>query len=183
MKFRDIVIFNGAQFKVPQGVQRIDTRNTHGWQVRCQGTKMFSDHTPDGSGAQQSLALATRELLKRITAFPAPVLKRRTPGATKGNHLPSGISGPIVRARVNSQVRTASLSVSLPQHGQRTKCTSVYIGSEGTYTLARFKLALARAVELRARAAVTYELAAARAKRRDGSALRASLRQPAPAPA
>ena len=181
MKFRDIVIFSGAQFKVPRCVQRIDTRNTHGWQVRYLGTKMFSDHTPDGSGAQRSLALATRELLKRITKLPAPVLLQRRPRANKGNHLPLGISGPIVRSRSNSQVRTASLSVSLPQHGQRTKCTSVYIGSEGTYTLDRFKLALARAVEIRAQAAQNYELAATRAKRRDGSALRASLRQHASA--
>ena len=177
MKFRDIVIFNGAQFKVPQCVQRIDTRNTHGWQVRCHGTKMFSDHTPDGSGAQASLTKATRELLKRIAVLPAPVLLQRTPSANKGNHLPSGISGPIVRSRSNSQVRTASLSVSLPQHGKRMKCTSVYIGSEGTYTLDRFKRALARAVELRFRAVETYALEATRARRRDGLALRASIRQ------
>jgi hypothetical protein len=181
MKFREVVIFSGARFDVPQCIQRIDTKSTHGWQVRHHGTKMFSDHTADGSGAQGALTKATRELLKRITALPAPVALQRTPSANKGNQLPSGISGPIVRARTNSAVRTASLSVSLPQHGRPTKCTSVYIGSEGTYNLDRFRRALARAVELRTRAEEAYELDATRARRRAGSVLRAALRDAASA--
>ncbi len=45
MKLRDVAIFNGQKFVVPQGIQRIDTKSTHGWQVRYQGTKMFSDHS------------------------------------------------------------------------------------------------------------------------------------------
>src|SRR5262245_1586825 len=99
MKFRDGVIFNGKKFKVPQGIQRIDTRATHGWQVRYGGTKLFSDHTPDGSGAKASLEKATQELLKRIAKLPAPSLLQRRPSESKGNNLPVGISGPIVRQR------------------------------------------------------------------------------------
>ena len=43
MKTRDVVIFTGKKFKVPQGIQRIDHRATHGWQLRYGGTKLFSD--------------------------------------------------------------------------------------------------------------------------------------------
>ena len=51
MKTRDVVIFSGKRFKVPQCIQRIDHRYTHGWQVRYGGTKMFSDGSNDGSEA------------------------------------------------------------------------------------------------------------------------------------
>jgi hypothetical protein len=181
MKFRKVVIFSGEKFTVPQGIQRIDTKATHGWQVRYQGTKMFSDHTPDGSGAKASLAKATRELLHRIATLPAPVTLQRSPSAHKSSNLPSGISGPIVQTRAGSNTRTASLSVLLPQFGKLSKCTTVYIGSESTYTLERFNRAVARAVELRAEAESKYELAATRAKRKEGAAIRAALKQGAPA--
>ena len=60
MKTRDVVIFSGKKFKVPQCVQRIDHRYTQGWQVRYGGTKMFSDGTNDGSGAKASLEALPR---------------------------------------------------------------------------------------------------------------------------
>ena len=66
LKFRKVTIFNGKVFKVPQCVQRIDVRSTHGWQLRYGGTKFFNDGSPDGSGAKASLAAATAELVKRI---------------------------------------------------------------------------------------------------------------------
>ena len=34
MKYRDVVIFSGQKFKVPQNIQRIDHLATHGWQLR-----------------------------------------------------------------------------------------------------------------------------------------------------
>ena len=64
MKIREVVIFTGQKFSVPQGIQRIDHRATHGWQLRYGGTKLFSDRTPDGSGADAALEAATKELLK-----------------------------------------------------------------------------------------------------------------------
>ena len=57
MKVRDVVIFSGERFEVPQGIQRIDHRATHGWQLRYGGTKLFSDGSPDGSGASEELAM------------------------------------------------------------------------------------------------------------------------------
>ena len=38
MKFRTVTIFSGHVFEVPQSVQRIDHRATHGWQLRYGGT-------------------------------------------------------------------------------------------------------------------------------------------------
>jgi len=176
MKFRDVVIFNGKKFKVPQGIQRIDTRATHGWQVRYGGTKLFSDHTPDGSGAKASLERATQELLKRIAKLPAPSLLQRRPSGSKRSDLPVGISGPIVRQRKGSQVRSCSFSVLLPRFGQTPRCSSIYIGTENTYTIERYKDALAKAIEMRREAEVAYEQAATKAKRAEGRALMAVVR-------
>jgi hypothetical protein len=174
MKFRDVVIFNGKKFKVPQGIQRIDTRATHGWQVRYGGTKLFSDHTADGSGAKASLEGATQELLKRIARLPAPSLLQRRPSGSKTNNLPVGISGPIVRQRKGSRVRSCSFSVLLPRFGQAPRCSSIYIGTENTYTVERYQLALEKAIAMRREAELAYELATTKAKRADGRALRAA---------
>ncbi len=165
MKFRTVTIFSGQVFEVPQSVQRIDHRSTHGWQLRYGGTKLYSDHTNDGSGAAESLKLATKELLKRLAAMPAPSLLQRAPSANKSNNLPVGISGPIVRLRRGSVLRDCSLAVLIPRFGQSPQRRSIYIGTENTYTVARFKAALKRAEEMRAEAVAAYELAATRDKR------------------
>jgi hypothetical protein len=172
MKFRDVVIFNGQPFTVPQGIQRIDTRATHGWQVRYGGTKLFSDHTPDGSGAPASLERAKQELARRIAKMPAPSLLQKKPSESKTSNLPVGISGPIVRKREGSAVRSCSLSVLLPRYGQPPRCSSVYIGTENTYTVERYLAALEKAVALRNEAEQLYEAAATKAKRAGAKALK-----------
>ena len=177
MKFRDVVIFSGQRFQVPQGIQRIDTRATHGWQVRYGGTKLFSDHTPDGSGAAASLERATQELARRIARLPAPTLLQKRPSGHKTSALPVGISGPIVRQRAGSGVRSASLSVLMPRWGQPPRCSSVYIGTENTYTVERFQAALDKAVAMRQAAEEAYERAATKARR---AAAKAALTAAAP---
>jgi hypothetical protein len=173
MKFRDVVIFSGQAFSVPQGIQRIDHRATHGWQLRYGGTKLFSDHSNDGSGAQAALESATKELLKRIGKLPAPVRLQRAPSENKTNDLPAGIFGPVVRQRSGSRVRDASLSVLVPRFGKTPKRRTVYIGTENTYTRERYERALERALEIRAVAEEEYQRAATRAKRYESQALRA----------
>jgi hypothetical protein len=165
IKFRQIVIFSGETFEVPQGIQRIDHRATHGWQLRYGGTKLFSDHTNDGSGAAASLEKATKELLKRIAVLPAPSLLQRGPSQNKTSNLPVGISGPVVRLRRGGRTRDCSLSVLIPRFGEKPRRRTVYIGTENTYTLARYYLALDRAIEMRKQAEEAYEKAATRAKR------------------
>jgi hypothetical protein len=177
MKFREVAIFNGDIYKVPQCVQRIDTRATHGWQLRYGGTKLFSDHSPDGSGAADALEKATRELLKRIASLPAPSLLQRGPSQNKSNDLPVGISGPVVRQRAKSMVRDCSLSVLIPRFGQTPQRRSIYIGTENTYTVARFDAALARAVALRTAAEEAYEKAATRAKRAQARLLKQEMKK------
>ena len=177
MKFRDVVIFSGHRFSVPQGIQRIDHRATHGWQLRYGGTKLFSDHTADGSGAAAALDLATKELLRRIAKLPAPVRLQRAPSEHKTNDLPPGIFGPVVRQRSGSRVRDASLSVLVPRFGKAPLRRTVYIGTENTYTVERYQKALARAVEMRAEAEEAYQRAATRAKRADGVALKSTAKK------
>ncbi|MCW5636023.1 MAG: hypothetical protein KIT17_21990 [Rubrivivax sp.] len=176
MKTRKVKLFNGSTFTVPQGIQRIDSASTHGWQVRYQGTRFFSDGgPPDGSGAAKSLAAATRELLERIATMPAPVVLKRGPSARKASGLPVGISGPIVVQRGEDRVRSAVLSVLLPRFGGTPQLKSVYIGTENTYSLRKYRAALATAKALRAEAVADYEEAATRARRRSANALRKEL--------
>lgn len=167
LKTRPVTIFSGQHFDVPQCIQRIDTHSTHGWQVRYQGTKMFSDHTPDGSGAGRALARATAELKRRIAELPAPTKLQRAPSGHKRTDLPVGISGPIVRQRAGSAVRTAVLSVLLPRYGLRAQCCTVYIGTENTYTVQRYWAALEKAKALRAEAEAAYRAAETQARRRE----------------
>ena len=175
MKLRKVTIFTGKRFDVPQCIQRIDHLATHGWQLRYGGTRLFSDGTSDGSGARASLELATRELLKRIARLPAPSHLQRQPNENKTSDLPVGISGPIVRLRRGAKVRECSLSVSLPRFGEPPRRRSIYIGSENTYSIPRYRQALAKAVHLRAAAEQAYEEAATRAKRAAGRQLRAKI--------
>ena len=178
MKFRQVTIFSGQQFSVPQGIQRIDHRATHGWQLRYGGTKLFSDHSADGSAAAASLALAAKELQKRIAKLPAPVRLQRAPSGNKSSDLPPGIFGPVVRQRSGSRVRDASLSVLVPRFGKAPLRRTIYIGTENTYTPERFQQALAKAVELREKAVAAYETATTRAMRAAGRELKASMAEP-----
>ncbi|MBV8604463.1 MAG: hypothetical protein JO224_07240 [Pelomonas sp.] len=175
MKTREVVIFNGARFTVPQCIQRIDHQSTHGWQLRYGGTKLFSDNSGDGSGAEAALAAAAKALLARIAKLPAPSRLQRVPSGNKTSELPVGISGPIVRRRVGSRVRDCSFAVSLPRFGERPAGRSVYIGTENTYTPARYAEALARAVALREKAEAAYARAATKARRAEGRELREQL--------
>jgi len=175
MKIRRVVIFSGESFDVPQGIQRIDHRATHGWQLRYAGTKLFSDHSNDGSGAAESLKRATKELLKRIAALPAPSLLQRSPSAHKRSGLPPGITGPVVRQRSGSSTRDCSLMVLIPRFGEKPRRRTIYIGTENTYTIERYEKALERAVEMRQEAELAYEKASTRSKRAAARALKAQL--------
>jgi len=176
MKFRDVVIFSGKKFSVPQGIQRIDHRATHGWQLRYGGTKLYSDHSGDGSGAAASLELATRELMRRITKLQAPVRLQHGPSENKSSDLPPGIFGPVVRQRAGSRVRDASLSVLVPRFGKTPLRRTIYIGTENTYTPERYRQALVRALEMRAQAEETYQRDATRAKRHESQVLKKRLK-------
>jgi hypothetical protein len=178
MKIRDVVIHTGRKFKVPSGIQRIDHKATHGWQLRYAGTKFYSDG-PDPQGAANALALATKELLARIAKLPAPTRLQHEPSAGKKNGLPVGITGPVVRLREGSRVRSCSFAVSVPVFGGAPRRRSVYIGSENTYSPQRYREALAKAMQMRAQAEADYEQAATRAKRAVGRKMTEARRKAA----
>jgi hypothetical protein len=170
MRTRAVRIFSGETFEVPASIQRIDSRSTHGWQVRyCKAedrTKIFSDHTPDGSGAAASLAKAVAELHRRITQFPAPTGLRRRAHSTKKSALPPGISGPALRnggGTGKTPYYCFQVSVPLPGGGNTTR--SVYIGTERTRNDEREAAALAKAQQIREQAVEQVEQAATRARR------------------
>jgi len=175
MKTRDVVIFNGKRFKVPQCIQRIDHRYTHGWQVRYGGTKMFSDGTNDGSGAKASLEAATRDLIRRIATMPTPSKLQPRPSASKSNDLPVGISGPLLRRRRGTNTEYASLQVLLPRFGDKPLNRNIYIGSRSTYTVERYQEALAKAVALRLQAEQAYRADETRARRASAREMKAVL--------
>lgn len=160
MKFRQAVIFTGQRFSVPQGIQRIDTRSTHGWQVRCDGTRMFSDHSPDGSGAEAALGRAMDELTSRLARHPAPPSLQQGPSANKTSDLPAGISGPVMRIRARSRTQVAEFSLSLPRFGQAALRRTVHIGNAASYSPQRYNDVLAKAVALREQAMADYQRAA-----------------------
>ena len=175
MKTRQVTIFTGDRYEVPQCIQRIDHQSTHGWQLRYGGTKLFSDHSQDGSGASEALAAATKALLGRIAKLPAPSRLQREPSGTKASGLPVGISGPVVRQRAGSRVRDCSFAVSLPSYGGAPRGRSVYIGTENTYSVEKYEQALAKAVALRDEAEAAYQRAATRARRAEGKELKDAM--------
>lgn len=154
MKFREVTLANGQRFQVPQGIQRIDSKSTHGWQVRCQGTKLFSDG--ESADAQRSLAKATRELAERMSTMPTPIALRHGPSPNKTSDLPAGISGPIVRERAG-RAPMAVLSVLLPRFGRPAEVKTVHIASQNTYTAEKYLQALAKCTDMRADAIQRYE--------------------------
>jgi hypothetical protein len=184
MKFRQVKLPSGAEFKVPQGIQRIDTKATHGWQVRCQGTKYFSDRHQDVVDPAASLARAQAELVRRINSHPAPARIQQGPCASKTSDLPAGISGPIIRIRrrAQSQTRVAEFSVILPRYGELPHRRTVHIGNEASYTSERFNTALAKAIGLRQVAEKRYTEEATRSRRKQALCLvPAAAAEPTPA--
>lgn len=173
MKSREVTLPGGQRFQVPQGIQRIDSSSTHGWQVRYQGTKLFSDgesHDP-----KMSLINALSELLARVAATPAGTALKQTASANKTSDLPSGISGPIVRNRPN-RAPTAGLSVLLPRYGGKSEIRNVHIGTPNTYTAEKYLAALEKCVALRSEAVARYERDAQKAHGATLAYLRAELR-------
>jgi hypothetical protein len=172
MKYREVPLPHNQTVPVPQGIQRIDSPSTHGWQVRYQGSKLFSD----GSDAdpKRSLADAVNELIVRIETMSAPVPLNRRPSANKSSSLPSGISGPIVRGRAGRAL-TAELSILLPRFGQPPEHKKIHIGSQNTYTVEKYYEALAKGLEMREQAVASYERDATESRRAQSAELRALL--------
>ena len=175
MKTRQVTITSGESFTVPQGIQRLDSKTTRGWQVRYQGTKYFPDGT---TGPQKALQSATKELLRRIATLPAPVSLRRTASPSKTSNLPAGISGPLLVGKTGTEGQSAVLSVLVPRFGEANQVKQVHIGTSQTYTKTRYRAALAKAIELRAESMALYEAAATKSKRRAATAMKKALSAP-----
>jgi hypothetical protein len=172
MKTKDVRLPTGQKFTVPQGIQRLDSHSTRGWQVRYHGTKYFADGT---AGADKSLAAATKELMNRIATMPAPVTLRKAASPNKGTGLPPGISGPIVVKKAGTGTPTAVLSVLVPRYGETNLVKNIYLGTPNTYTKKRYNEAVAEAMDMRAKAVAEYEETATKMKRKEANAMKKLL--------
>ena len=164
MKLRDVIVFNET-YQVPERVQRIDSKRTHGWQLRYGPTKMFSDHSNDGSGALASLTEAVTELHRRIDKIPAPSGLRADIAARKSTDLPVGISRPAPRLRKGRKAYEHVFMVSVPRGEERSTNKSVYIGTDNSLTAEREAEALAKAIGIRDKAAREHRALKTKAKR------------------
>ena len=171
MKFRKVTIFDGTEHQVPERIQRLDSRKTHGWQLRYGSsehkTDMFSDFTNDGSGAPASLTRAIEALKMRIGQMPAPNGLRTIPSTSKSSDLPVGVSGPQERLRKGKTIATYSFQVSVPLPSGGSTNKSVYIGTATTINDERIELAKAKAIAIREIAVRAAETARTHAKRQD----------------
>ena len=165
MEFRKHTILAGQTFDVPKYVVRLESKKTHGWQLRYGTWKLFSDFSNDGSGAEASLRLAVEELAKRIAKLPAPTGLRNDAMARKANDLPVGISGPITRHRAGKTVAEYYLQITFPIAGRKPFNTTVYIATENTLNKEKFDMALAKAIALRDSGVRKFKLAATKLKR------------------
>ncbi len=172
MPIRTLTLPSGANIKVPEHIQRIDTRSTHGWQLRYgRPTLFFSDSKAPGANPRGSLKSATDALRERLSTLEAPTGLQRAASTGKQNDLPAGISGPILRLRPGRAAPECHFSVNLPRHGEKPLRRSVYIANQNTYSKERYQAALDTAIEMRKSAEVAYQLAATDAKRRAAAKL------------
>ncbi len=170
MLHRPVTLPDGSTHQVPRHVQRIDTRSTHGWQLRYgKPSVFFSDRL--ASGAAQALQRAVDALRQRMQNLPPANGLQQAASRTKGNDLPPGISGPILRQRPDRPSPECHFSVLLPRWGAKPLRRSIYIANQNTYAPARYSEALARAIALRNQAVAEFEVAAQAAARRSAAEL------------
>ena len=165
MEYRRREIFTGTVFDVPTHIVRLDSRKTHGWQLRYGKWTLFSDHSNDGTGAMEALAAASAELAKRIAKLPAPTGLRTDVNTGKTSDMPVGISGPIARRRKGHTALQYYLQVTFLVPGGKPVNRSVYIATENTLTPEKYQAAIAKAVAVRDTGVRKFKLATTRAKR------------------
>ena len=165
MQYRTHKIFSGESFDVPKHIVRLDSHNTHGWQLRYGKWTLYSDHSNDGSGAAKALKIASAELARRIAKLPAPSGIRSEVLPGKANGLPLGISGPVVRRRGRLQAAQFYLQVCYPVAGGKPANRSIYIATENTLTPEKYHAALRKAVAARETGVRKFKLATTKAKR------------------
>ena len=165
MEYRTRAIFTRQLFEVPTHIVRLDSRKTHGWQLRYGKWTLFSDHSNDGTGAEASLTAATTELARRIVKLPAPTGLRTEIKEGKTNDMPIGVSGPITRRREGHSALQYYLQVNFPVPGGKPANRSVYIATENTLTPEKYQAALAKAIAVRESGVRKFKLATTKAKR------------------
>jgi hypothetical protein len=167
MKYREMVIYNGQTFMVPENIVRCDDQRTHGWQVRYGDTKeaFFPDGMNKPNGSENALKKAIKELEKRIKILPAPTGIRTATHTNKVSPLPVGVSGPAMRLRKGRNAIEYGYQVSVPRYGKGSTTVKVYVGTENTATEERHAAAIEKAIAIRKEAVEKFQIEATEAKR------------------
>ena len=154
---RKVRVRGFGTFMVPRHIQRIDIHEddkagTHGWQVRWDGTKFFSDAANGKRDPEGSLARSERHLRSIYTG---PRTRLRETEHKDKKHR-TGIAGVQLayRRRKDRQIAEVYLRVNPPRQGGVPR--SIYVGTENTVTQARMQLALKKARTLRDSMRVEY---------------------------
>ena len=170
MKTRNVVIHTGERFEVPQGIQRIDHRSTHGWQLRYGGTKLYSDGARGrrrraGGGGPSCCAASPRCRRPRAAA---PHQRPQSAATAGGHHRPGGA----LPARLQHDgLEPVGLAAALP--GETPLRRSVFIGTQNTYTPERYLAALAEGGGAARAGEAAYQRAPPRPNAPKAQALRA----------
>lgn len=162
IQYRNVTLPWGQVFSVPEHINRLDSRKTHGWQIRYgKSTKesSFPDGTADGSGAAESLSKAVAAYLERVRKIEAPTGLRQVNSTFKTSDLPTGVSGPAERIRKGKKIREYYFQVSFPRFGDKSANRSIYIGTENTISQERIDAAQKKAVQIRIDAENLYQRA------------------------
>ena len=143
------VVVPGGEVKCPPNIQRLDFKNTHGWQARWGGKTKF---VPDaGLKPKGSLLKAKNQLRKLVLSLSTPTNLRKGPQANKSNSLPAGISGPILESRPERGSDFFTLSVLEPRYRKLKRVRKVWIGTIHTISKQRYDLAVEKAILLRSK--------------------------------
>ncbi len=114
--------------------------------------------------------------------MPAPsLLQRGGPARARRASCRQASPARWLRVRRGGKTRDCSLMVLIPRFGDKPRRRTIYIGTENTYTLARYHAALDRAIEMRKAAEEAYEKATTKAKRAAARVLKAQVKAAAAA--
>lgn len=146
---RECIVPGFGLILVPRHIVRIDTKNTHGWQVRYRGvTKFFSDGIPRAVSA----ALASLEAAKRFLhgVYDGPHIARITT-ETSRKAIRTGIPGVRLVGTLRPNRRVMEFYAEATPFRSDDAAKRFYIGTERTLTAERLDEAIEKASKVRER--------------------------------
>lgn len=145
----------GDVIEAPMYITRVDTHNTHGWQLRIvRNEGIYRRFFSDEGNPEAALQRATEHLVKQLPRFtPRAQLNRVLTNTGRRRGLDIGMSGVWAQWKHCAHTQKYELYVicgAVIQRGETGKQYKFYAGTEDNLTLERVHQALRRAAGLRA---------------------------------